>query len=179
MHPGGRRRYLALQRGRRDRTVGSRGFGGPEFSPRLPRARSTATQKITVCRAKRVSDGTRAHGRRDHNPHQRVRLERIQPSEPVRVALSCAHLRSERSPAACPARPTRARRRTRDDARILSVCALGAGPERQGEAVCRMHSAGMTFNAGEFMCQERPLMNVFERELLDAAARTAAAGDVV
>ena len=53
---------LALPRVPRDRISGTlRGLAAPSFSPRLPRARSTASRKIVICRYEQGE-------RRDSNP---------------------------------------------------------------------------------------------------------------
>jgi len=38
---------------------------------------------MRICRGEEVSDGTRTRGRRDHSPHQRVRLRRIRRSQAI------------------------------------------------------------------------------------------------
>src|SRR5215208_6701143 len=45
-----------------------RGFGSPELSPPFPRADLPPYRRSSFAGAKRVSDGTRTRGRRDHNP---------------------------------------------------------------------------------------------------------------
>ena len=69
MHPGGRRRYLALQRGRRDRHSARRGVWQPRIFPAFaPRPIYRPAEDRRFAGTKRVSDGTRTRGRRDHNP---------------------------------------------------------------------------------------------------------------
>ena len=61
MHPGGHRGIWLYSAVDVTATWLTKGFGSPERSPRVPRARSTVIQKIVICRDEEGE-------RRDSNP---------------------------------------------------------------------------------------------------------------
>ena len=83
MDPGAHRRDGSTARSRRRQLSPKRPARREHCPRRCPRADLPQERRSLFAGTKRVSDGTRTRGRRDHNPHRRVRLRRIRRSQSI------------------------------------------------------------------------------------------------